>query len=130
MDSANSSKKQHCTDQHMLFHIRSTYQDKNYMIVMLSCCATFLYQDHNSDVHQSNTIDDAMNDVIMVIDHQQKGRLFLYNICSIYFYIHFLLGYVWATTGIIGYLGCLPPACDTFTRMYPQRSKELRGKPS
>jgi len=43
-------------------------------------------------MRQSNDIDDDMNDVVMVVDHQQKRRLFLYDIRSIYFYIHFLLG--------------------------------------
>jgi len=43
-------------------------------------------------MHQSNAIDDDVNDVIMVVDHQQKRRLFLYNIHSIYFYLHFVLG--------------------------------------
>ena len=37
-------------------------------------------------------IDDHVNDVIMVIDHQQKRRLFLYDIRSRYFYLQFVLG--------------------------------------
>jgi len=43
-------------------------------------------------MRQSKNIDDAMNDAVMVVDHQQKRRLFLYNIHSIYFYLHFVLG--------------------------------------
>jgi len=43
-------------------------------------------------MRHSNDIDDAVNDVIMVVNHQQKRRLFLYNIHSIYFYLHFVLG--------------------------------------
>jgi len=42
-------------------------------------------------MHQSNDVDNAMNDIIMVVDHQQKRRLFLYDLRSGYFYIQFLL---------------------------------------
>jgi len=37
-------------------------------------------------MHHSNDIDDAMNNLIIVIDHQQKRSLFLYNIHSAYLY--------------------------------------------
>ncbi len=40
----------------------------------------------------SNDIDDAMNDVVMVVDHQQKRSMFLYNIHSGYIYTQFVLG--------------------------------------
>ncbi len=43
-------------------------------------------------MRQSNDVDDAMNDAVMVVDHQQKRRLFLYDIRFIYFYLHFVLG--------------------------------------
>jgi len=43
-------------------------------------------------MRQANNIGDAVNDAIMVINHQQKRRMFLYNIRSIYMYLHFLLG--------------------------------------
>jgi len=51
---------------------------------------------------QSNDIDDAMNDVVMVVVHQQKRRVVLCYIRSRYIYIHFVLGYVRAMTGILG----------------------------
>jgi len=36
-------------------------------------------------MRQSNAIDNNVNDVVMVVDHQQKRRLFLYNIHSRFF---------------------------------------------
>jgi len=42
-------------------------------------------------MHHSTDIDDDVNNVIMVVDHQQKRRLFLYDIHSIYFYLHVVL---------------------------------------
>jgi len=53
---------------------------------------SILYVYHHQSMHHSNDINDDANDVVMVVDHQQKRRLFLYNICSIYFYLHFVLG--------------------------------------
>ena len=58
-------------------------------------------------MRQSNDVNDAMNDVVMVVVHQQKRRVVLCYIRSRYIYIHFVLGYVRATTGILG----MPPAC-------------------
>ncbi len=60
-------------------------------------------------MRQSNDIDDAMNDAVMVIVHQQKIKLFSYDIRSRYIYLQFVLGYVRATTGILG----MPPACTS-----------------
>jgi len=42
-------------------------------------------------MRKSNDVDDTMNDVVMVIDHQQKRSLILYNIRSRYIYIQFVL---------------------------------------
>jgi len=53
---------------------------------------SFLYRQHRLTMRQSNNIDDAMNDAVMVVDHQQKRRTFLYIIRSIYIYLHFVLG--------------------------------------
>ncbi len=58
-------------------------------------------------MRQSNDVNDAMNDVVMVVVHQQKRRVVLCYIRSRYIYIHFVLGYVRAMTGILG----MPPAC-------------------
>jgi len=43
-------------------------------------------------MRHSNDIDDDVDDVVMVVDHQQKRRLFLYDIRSLYFYLDFVLG--------------------------------------
>jgi len=51
-----------------------------------------LYVYHHQSMRHSNDIDDDVNDVVMVVNHQQKRRLFLYSIRSIYFYLHFVLG--------------------------------------
>jgi len=59
-------------------------------------------------MRQSNDIDDAMNDAVMVIVHQQKIKLFSYDIRSRYIYLQFVLGNVRATTGTSG----MPPACS------------------
>jgi len=60
-------------------------------IACLSChcdelyiAALFFYL----SMRQSNAIDDAMNDVVMVVDHQQKRRLFLYHIFVQYIFIY------------------------------------------
>jgi len=42
-------------------------------------------------MHHLNDIDDAMNNVIMVISRQQNRRLFLYDFHSRCFYEQFLL---------------------------------------
>jgi len=52
-------------------------------------------------MRQSNDVDDAMNDAIMVVDHQQKRRLFLYEIHFLYIYLHFVLA---------GYYRCIRDA--------------------
>jgi len=46
----------------------------------------------SNHVSVHNNINDAMNNVIMVVNHQQKRILFLYDIHSMYFYLHFELG--------------------------------------
>jgi len=43
-------------------------------------------------MHHSNDINDDVNNVVMVVDHQQKRRLLLYNIHSRYIYLNFVLG--------------------------------------
>jgi len=43
-------------------------------------------------MRQSNDIDDHVNDVVMVVDHQQKKRMVLYNIRSRYINLEFVLG--------------------------------------
>jgi len=43
-------------------------------------------------MRHSKDIDDHVNDVVMVVDHQQKEKLFLYDIRSRYFYLQFVLG--------------------------------------
>jgi len=68
-------------------------------------------------MRQSNNIDDAMNDVVMVVDHQQKKRMVLYNIRSRYINLEFVLGVQPATT-------CsrlLQPACIVLFLIYIQR---------
>jgi len=55
-------------------------------------------------MRQSNDVDDAMNDAVMVVDHQQKRRLFLYMIFVLHIFIYIL--YWLATTGVFG----MPPA--------------------
>jgi len=62
-------------------------------------------------MRQSNDVDDAVNDVVMVIVHQQKRRVFLYNIHSEYFYLHFLLV---LRAGYDRYFG--DPACSPTVR--------------
>jgi len=57
-------------------------------------------------MRQSNSIDDAMNDAVMVVDHQQKIKVILYDIRSGYFYLLFVLVYRRATSCIFG----VPPA--------------------
>jgi len=57
-------------------------------------------------MRHSNDIDDAMNDAVMVVNHQQKIKVFLYDIRSRYFYLYFVLVYRRATTRIFG----MPPA--------------------
>jgi len=44
----------------------------------------FVCQDPCQHMRHSNDIDDAMNDAIMVVDHQQKIKVFLYDIRSRY----------------------------------------------
>jgi len=61
-------------------------------------------------MRQSNDVNDAMNDVVMVVIHQQKRRVVLCYIRAEYIYIQFVLCYVWAMTGILG----MPPACRTY----------------
>jgi len=41
-------------------------------------------------MHHPNDVNDTMNDAI--IDHQQKIKLFLYDIHYRYIYLHFVLG--------------------------------------
>jgi len=53
-------------------------------------------------MRQSNDVNDVMNDVVMVVVHQQKRRVVLCYIRAEYIYIQFVLCYVWATTGIMG----------------------------
>jgi len=43
-------------------------------------------------MRHSNDIDDDVNNVVMVVNHQQKIRLLLYNICARYIYLNFVLG--------------------------------------
>ncbi len=43
-------------------------------------------------MRHSNDIDDAMNDAIMVVDHQQKIKVFLYDIRSRYINLRFVPG--------------------------------------
>jgi len=43
-------------------------------------------------MHHSNDIDDAMDDAVMVVNHQQKTGMVLYNIHSRYINLEFVLG--------------------------------------
>jgi len=43
-------------------------------------------------MRHSNDIDDAMNDAVMVVDHQQKKRMVLYDIRSRYINLEFVPG--------------------------------------
>jgi len=66
-------------------------------IVVFSTTSTiFLYRQHHLTMHQSNDIDDAMNNAVMVINYQQKRRLF-YVIFVLYIFIFMLYWmYSWA----------------------------------
>jgi len=60
---------------------------------------------------QSNNIDDAMNDAIMVIDHPSKREDCFYIIFVLYIFIFILYWvYSWAMTGCLQ----LQPACTTW----------------
>jgi len=106
-DGAIWGGKQHFTAQHMPFYVGSTYDTENHTIVFASSCTIFSL--HCLPTHQSNAINDAMNDVIMVKVDGEKQRVILYIIHSRYLYLHFVLG-IWLAT-----LCCfeVPPACTS-----------------
>jgi len=62
---------------------------------------------HCPSVRQSHSIDDAVNDVVMVEVDGQKWKVIIYNIHSRYLYIHFVPGVRATTSCSFG----VPPAC-------------------